>query len=298
MHGSHHTTAVRHADGSSYNGHGDLEEGEYDLEGDVEYGDISEGDIDLSLGDVTAIQEGAPFANVVARKRIGKRKASSNPGRSAAIASSIGMASSMGKLIDTVGIPAIIPKNAVVKQEATSTRLPGALVAANIRRMLTLSCYQSLMKTVRPAGTETSVDVVLDKSLFDQAGGTVQMFYVPMIFVTISASVLNAVSGGLYTFQFIEGVGESGPTIDQSIWKFERADATKPMNLIIIPYTRVKDVIKPINGIISNDQYLASDNQIVLRITGLSEGEQIQITVPGLDSLDLKSFQQAYSIKG
>lgn len=296
MHSTSHSG--RHADGSSYYGHGDAEEGEYELQGDVEYGDISEGDIDLSLGDVTAIQEGAPLANVVARKRIARRGASANPSRSAAIASSIGMASSTGKLIDTVGIPAIIPRNALIKQEATATRLPGALVAANIRRMLTLSCYQSLMLTVRPTGNGTSTDIVLDKALFTQAGGSVDLFMVPMLFVTISASVLNAVSGGLYTFQFIEGKGEGGPTIDQSIWKFERADATKPMNLIVVPYTRVKDVIKPVNGILSNDQYLASDNSITIRITGLSEGEQVQVTVPGLDSLDLKQFQQAYGVKG
>lgn len=274
-------------------------EGDVDLSGDIDFGDIADGDVELSLGDVEAIGAGAPLAARVLSKRLKKRGADDDSARANTIASSVAYSASAGKLIDSVSLPAIIPKNAVIKQEATSTKLPGSLVATNVRRMLILSCYQSLLKTVPAVPGANYVDIVLDKTLFAQAGAdSVDLYTVPVLFLTISASVLNAVSGGLYSIQFIEGSGEGGVSIDKSIWQFERFDATKSIMLTIIPYTRVKDVIKPVTGLISNSNYLASDHKLVLRLTGLAEKEQVQVTVPGVDSNDLRAFQRSYGIKG
>lgn len=292
-----HSNFARHADGS----HGDVDmySGDIqDLQGDVEFGDIAEGDVDLTIGDVEAISQGAPLSTVVAAKRSKNRGAQAFTGRQAVIAASVAHNASNGSLIDSVSMPAIIPTNAVIKQEATATKLPGALVNANIKRTLTLSCYQTLLQTVKPAAGSDEVDIILDKSLFPQAGAACDMFLVPVLFLTISASVLNAVSGGRYSIQFIEGIGEAGVPIDLSIWQFERSDATKPINLTIVPYTRVKDIIKPVTGIISNDQYLAKDNRIVIRLKGLGTQEQVQVSIPGVDSMDLRSFQKNFGIKG
>jgi len=280
--------------------HGSVDTGD-PLDGSVDMGDVS---VDLEHGDLEAIQQGAPLKSVIQNKLVGK------------MGSRFGSAAAKKVTMANVNFPAFIAENATVVQYAAERKIPGKLLEWNLKRHRAMAPYLSFFATGSTPSSGVST-ITWDSTGLSSLGEPAWVYTVPMVFVTISASQLNAKSGNRYQIA-TQGLSESLTPADGLPWLIERNHIHKPIRLTIIPFKRVKDEVRPLNCLVTT----ASDATTVGTVDGLTytlkkpyiadiqqpaatsvgfkfkvkvsnlaaTDETIVGTIPGLDSRELDAF--------
>lgn len=242
------------------------------------FGDVDlMGSGDLSPEEVAQIAAGAPAPAAVARA------AKATPAQAAALGlPNQAMASAI--------IPAMWGRNAKIRQFASERGISGALLHSNLQLARTSTIMTSQFKSVRGAGITQVTEVTFDSASLPAA---TPLFYVPMIFVSISNSQINARSGGRYEI-WMTGRNQVGQAFSSERWIIERTDNTKAMEFALIPFVRVKDDVKPM--IAAYGHVNGSDQTLVLSVLGSGDDDVIQATCPGTDSTDYVAFAKGWRL--
>lgn len=187
-----------------------------------------------------------------------------------------------GAALDASYISPVLCTNARIISTGTNQRLPGYLLANNIKNLLSL--YPTSTEIFTGTGS-TSATV---------ASTTARL--VPILFITISASLLNTRVGARITLTWPTAANKNFSFLsllrpETDVWTIERLNANEAVNIALIPYKRIKDTIVPLS-LIDN-----GTDHVVVDLAGLDGADAVSGVFPGIDSAELSQFMQAWNLR-
>lgn len=265
-------------------------EGDYNdfLTGGMDDTELNLGDMDRVLVTQGDMDEGDVFEGAMVRARKVAQRKFAGRGPSAANAAKMPGVALMG-----VSLPAVYIQAAKMVQPGTDLLLSGNLFKFNLDENPIRNPFSTITKTVGGAvDPGTKVSVTFNNS--DLPSGC-DVYSVPVIFATIAASQLNARNGLRYTME-ITGKSRDGVVVTTDSFDFERSANDKPIRVQIIPYIRSKDNIVPLNGAFGKIGGELTNIAFTVSITGMPDSEALQVTMPGIDSSELKETLKQWGL--
>lgn len=263
---------------------GDIEDVyDNDLSGDPSDEDDVSGPIVLNIGDVSDYV-GAPKTKTVAdlaASKMRNRKAPFSPKKPKPITTG-------AQMLSASIIPVFWGTNVDVIQFGVEKGIAGDVLKYNLDLHRSATPATSILTSAAGAGAGNNKAITIAPASLP-AGFT--SYTIPIVFVTISASILNARAGNRYNF-YVEALSNYGATGNSEVWVLQRKDANKPMMFGFIPFVRVKDDVKPIVGMIGGPDA----QEFTVNVANAGTDETIQVVVPGLDSQELKQFLSSWKI--
>jgi len=282
--------------------------------GDVTIGDVEVGDIDGDFegdtdGDVDGDLEGAvrrARRNVARKTKVNFSINSSAKGPAVQMAQNAVKAAKdtfmgmPGAALNSALMPPIIVANAKMVSPGTLQRIQGWLLVHNIQRMLSECTWSTKVTSATSSGSSTTI------TIGGQSPPSGTKWVIPIFFLTITSSMLQSQSGSRISISWT-GVDVNNVALTSDTWILERSKLTRSVQLSIVPYFRIKDMIKPV--LVNLFQFIPalslSDTPVssgiytsfVVTIDGLVSGEIAQLVTPGLDSAELKQFLSAWKLK-
>lgn len=242
----------------------------------------SVGDFDyteLSQGDVEAADKVGSGAAVVSAVNARKGRALTTGKKEIISAGS--------KALETSVIPCLWGTNLTVTQPGALGKISGHLLIQNLAKHRTATPLQTIIKTAAGAGIADTTVVSFGVADLPAGAG---MFTCPIIFISIAASAQFAAAGAGLSVS-IETVNEYAIQNTRDAWAFERKNINEPIRLTSVPYVRLKDDLIPVLA-----SWGANGATLNVKIKGLSENESVRVTIPGVDSQELKSFLKTWNI--
>lgn len=271
---------------------GDLDYEDSELEGDLDitYGDVEA--VSLTQGDLEEILDGGPPAKVVARKKGAVRPAGA-PGKQAVVRKSAfdKPLNVPGAAITSSLIPTLIVDNAKIIVWGQDKQVAGSLIKHLLDAHATEYIAGTISATSAGAGPGSPTAMVFDNT--DLPSGY-EYCSAPVIFVTISASQLNARPGARFKVK-LTGKAMSGAPIADDEWVVERINSNIPVKLTIFPVARFRDRIVPVRGKFGHS-IGGTPVALTVTVTDAVSDESVSVIVPGIDSEELTNFLKTWNI--
>lgn len=187
-----------------------------------------------------------------------------------------------GAALDASYISPVLCTNARIISTGTNQRLPGYLLANNIKMLL--SVYPTTTEIFTGTGSTSATIASTSARL------------VPIMFITISASLLNTRVGARITLTWPNASNKNYSFIallrpETDVWTIERLNANEAVNIAVIPYRRIKDTLVPLT-LIDN-----GTDHVVVNLAGLDSLDAVSGVFPGIDSAELSQFMQAWNLR-
>lgn len=243
---------------------------------------------DVDINELNAM-EGAP-AEKIAKAVKGKltKTASKKPD-----APTSAVLRTPGTALVSSAIPPVSVSGAKVKHPGTMRKLSGNLLKWNVDAAPVVNPFLSVVKTA-PGQSNPNDPTVITFDDSDKPSGCA-IYSVPMMFLSISASQLNARLGNRYTLK-VEGKTRDGVALTSDSWLFEREHGDKAVRILYIPYARQNDTIVPVTAAFGDIGGTGADEALTVTMTGVADTEAVQVILPGLDSTDYADFLRQWGL--
>lgn len=270
----------------------------------VMLGDIEDDSEIIGIGDPVVVTQsdsqkmaqGASLAQIINAKMARRVRPgqNNNVGKAAKIAIGASMATPNNALSAAHLPPVFQLTNAILKQAGTETPVSGTGIKNVFNRW----------SDDYPIQTTNRVIIATDGAAIGVEFGNAQLgagqpnpswtkIGVPVVFITIASSNNISRPGARYSVA-LEGVAASGGMLANDETHFERIDGNKPMTLILFPYIRVKEIMRPQMAIFGANG--TDEVKLTVKIKGLAKDESVSVTVPGFDSSELKALCRTLNI--
>lgn len=287
---------------------GDVNSLENDVMGDANL----EGEAPDSNGDFEGDFEGETLGGIFKKlrkrgiKKTSKRVKNSTGNQQTTAANSIAATSAVsavpGAALAATDVRPVMITNGKVTTPGTALLAKGYAVKSVLDRWIP--------RAVRPTYTLSAVcttdptiveftEAYMD-AIFGTVQGTVIKIFAPCIYITISGSVLQTAPGAPMTIT-VGGWGEDGInalTADQ--WAFKRETIDRPSELVVYPYIRTMDRLLPqmfyIELLCGASTWTVTKG-LTVNVTGLSAGQSVSVTIPGINSKELLDFLATFGMQ-
>lgn len=220
--------------------------------------------------------------------------------------------SSPGVAMDAAGFKPYLIENATVDAEPATKLLPGASLKVILMNWFVECYWPSKNYTTTASSGVTSVtiggandaasnpwnEVLVTGEVGDEVY-TLREIRIPWLFITLTSGALVSQSGAQISLS-VTAYNQYGFPLEASSLIIKRKDVRKQVEAVYFPYIRVRDAIYPQNMVVrwgKADESFTALDKIVVSADGLSEGEQLQVHLPGLDSSKAKGYLNAWGFK-
>lgn len=197
-----------------------------------------------------------------------------------------------GAILNSTRIIPLIAGNGSVIVQGTKQPISGRTFGYHLSQMLGNCTWASQVASATVAAGATSASVAIGGGA-KPAG--VEKILSPVIFVSVSGAALTSHVGARIVVR-MTAFNDWGVPLSVDDWIINRLSITKSLSLALIPYARVKDVVTPQSAMTFGTLPGGGAATITVFVDGLTPGETVQVTIPGLDSDELASFMGAWNL--
>lgn len=276
------------------------------IDGDVTV-DVSPEDYEVSFSGAPVSRKVAAVASSVAPSV----RATMGPEQVSRIAQMKKMGAVGAGVIERANFPLVLIENGELLQSPISASLTGKHVAASILRAGAVSPHSSIRSAAAGAGAALTTSILVNVpslasggvepnipsspagGISDSATPAQYLVAVPIVFVDLSSSTLNAAPGAPLQFRVV-GRTEYGVGLCSGWFTFSRKDVSKPTRLAILPFTLSGDVPTPAPAYVGT--LYGMNLAFQLEFKGVEATTSIALEMPGRDSRTLQNFLSSWGL--
>lgn len=196
-----------------------------------------------------------------------------------------------GSNIGTVKLPHISVANGLIHVNATTAKVAGGAVKALLERFAQDYPVRSLTRTA--PGDALGSDVVITLSDADAALLGFSSVAIPLVFISVMSKA-DSVRPGASIGIKIEGVGHTGGALSSLVDIVKRSNGSQALEVMILPHIKTGETLAPQLASFGDDNGTPIDFKVT--VTGLLEGDSVQITTPGFDSVQYAAYLQRFGL--